>query len=105
MAATASLVLSVGAILLGTVLDAKFRAAGHGDIQQLTDAGYLAAWLASTVVGAVLLVRRPAHPVGWLFTALGWSVVAWGLSQSYGQYAFVVRSESLIGAPLSVRVT
>ena len=39
----------------------------------------------------MLLLRRPAHPVSWLFTALATAIGTWGLSDSYGLYGMVVR--------------
>ena len=98
--AAASVVYGVVALVVGAVLDAKIRAAGVDQAQQLAgpDIAYVAAWAASALVGATLLVRRPAHPVGWLFTALGATLVTWGLSESLAVYGLFVRLGSFPGA-------
>jgi hypothetical protein len=40
-------------------------------------------------VGAVLAGRRPRHPVGWLMLALGLSVIADGVTDSYARYGLL----------------
>jgi len=40
-------------------------------------------------VGAVLAGRRPRHPVGWLMLALGLSVTADGVTDSYARYGLL----------------
>ncbi len=76
--------LLVGALLVLTVLEAGAglwfddleRSAGHEELTLLT--GY--AWLfavtvaAAAVVGAIVAVSQPGHPVGWLFLALAAAV-------------------------------
>ena len=59
---------------------------------------YLSAWIASAGVGAVLLVRRPSHPVGWLLTGLAGAISIAGLTESYGLYGLVVEPGSLWAA-------
>src|SRR5262245_34540047 len=63
---------AVSLVVIG-VFDARFRAAGRDEFQQFAgaDLAWLTALLASAAVGALLLVRRPRHPIGWLFAALG----------------------------------
>lgn len=90
--------------LLGTAL-AFVRAldrAGRSDLMALdVEALPILATLASaTAVGAVLAHRRPDHPVGWLFLALGAAVAASGALDGYALYGAVARPGSLPGADL-----
>jgi len=41
------------------------------------------------LVGAVLIVRRPDHPVGWGFAFLGLTVAASGAAQGFGLIGLV----------------
>ena len=43
--------------------------------------------LSYATVGAVIASRRPAHPHGWLFSAVGLLVTVHGLSQEYASFA------------------
>lgn len=98
--AGATVVSGVASLLVVAVFDARVRDAGREEFQQLADAGpvYVAAWVASAVVGATLLVRRPTHPIGWLFAALATTIVALGVSEAYGLYGLSVERGSLPGA-------
>ncbi|WP_165952608.1 sensor histidine kinase [Kribbella albertanoniae] len=49
----------------------------------LDDLPFLVALGSATAVGAVLAFHRPAHPVGWLFLALGGSLALTGLLEAY----------------------
>jgi signal transduction histidine kinase len=94
-----TVVYGVAALLLAIHLDRSIRLSDV-DHEQLTGAGgaSLWAWGASALVGATLLVRRPANPVGWLFSALGFTLATWGLSESYGVYGLSARNGSLPGS-------
>ena len=59
---------------------------------------WITAWLASAGVGVILLVRRPSHPVGWLFAALSATIAIIGASESYASYGLFVDPGSLPGA-------
>lgn len=52
----------------------------------------------AATVGAALIVRRPSHPVGWLFLGLGLAVAATGVADSYGAYGAIARPGSLPAA-------
>jgi signal transduction histidine kinase len=52
----------------------------------------------AAIVGAVLAVRRPRHPVGWLFLALAAAVVASGVLEGYALYGAVARPGGLPAA-------
>jgi len=60
----------------------------------------LATLASATAVGAVLTHRRPDHPVGWLFLALGVSVAASAALDGYALYGAVARPGSLPVADL-----
>ena len=107
MTAGVSIASGVGGFIAVAVFDAKFRAAGRDDLQQVSDTGlvWVTAWLASAAVGAVLLVRRPAHPVGWLFTALATTIDIAGVCEAYGLYGLFVQPGSLPGASAAAVVT
>jgi signal transduction histidine kinase len=57
--------------------------------------GDLAAIVSATAVGAALAVRRPRHPVGWLFLALGAAVALTRALTGYALYGEVARPGSL----------
>ena len=62
------------AFLVAAWLGQLIRAAGRPDLAQLTVRDTLPLLLASVsaaTVGAVLVSRRPRHPVGWLLLGLG----------------------------------
>jgi hypothetical protein len=54
--------------------------------------------VSAVTVGAVLVVRRPRHPVGWLLIGLGLSQAVSDLTYVYSRYGLVVRPGSLPGA-------
>ena len=54
------------------VLDSLVRDVGRADLAQLDALGtipYMVTIATSTATGALVALRRPAHPVGWLFLA------------------------------------
>lgn len=90
----ASVVYGGLTVAVAVILGAKVSAADAGGVQEhpADSIVFVAAWAASALVGATLQVRRPAHPVGWLFTILSVTVATWGLSESYGRYGLFVLS-------------
>jgi signal transduction histidine kinase len=64
----------------------------------------LAAIASALVVGSALSARRPEHPVGWLFLALGVSIAAAGAIDGYAVYGAVARPGSLPGAAAAAHV-
>lgn len=107
MTAPARSTVAVGAILactagmfVGVLLWARALAGSS-----LFDLGYdsiplIATVLSASLVGAALALRRPEHPVGWLFLALGASVAATGVIEGYALYGAVVHPGSLPAADL-----
>ena len=61
-----------------------------------------AAILAFPAVGAVILSRRPGHPIGWIFCTmnLGWAIN--NFAGPYAKYALVVNPGSLPAGKLAV---
>ena len=55
----------------------------------------------SAVVGAAIAVTHPRHPVGWLFLALGASLLASGPIDGYAEYAHFAASRTPPGADLA----
>ena len=100
LTAAATIAFDLGMLVVGLVFDRKFAATGRDDFRQLssTDAVWMTAAVASAAVGVILLVRRPSHPVGWLFAALSATVALIGASESYALYGVFVDPGSLPGA-------
>lgn len=90
-------------VLLVAILDRLLRDAGRADLApfDLRAIPYLATIATSTVTGVLVALRRPAHPVGWLFLALGGSIALAGLFDSYGRYGAVARPGSVPAAELA----
>ncbi|WP_166665321.1 sensor histidine kinase [Kribbella caucasensis] len=63
------------------VLDARLPAGQ--DLFGPDDLPFVVAFASASAVGAVLAFKRPGHPVGWLFLALGLSVVLSGIFDGY----------------------
>ena len=89
-------------VVLVAILDHLLRNAGRADLAPFDAESipYLITIATTTGTGVLVAVRRPAHPVGWLFLALGLSIVLGGLLDSYGVYGAVVRPGSLPAAEL-----
>jgi hypothetical protein len=81
-------------------LDHLLREAGRPELAPLTAdaATYVLGLVSAATVGAVLVSRRPHHPVGWLLLALGLSVVASGVATGYAKYGLLVRPGTLPAA-------
>jgi hypothetical protein len=52
---------------------------------------YLPAFTAFMVVGALVVARRPANAIGWLFSAIGLLALGVSLAGEYSQYAYVTQ--------------
>jgi signal transduction histidine kinase len=94
----ASFIVAAGTVLiwlsgLGVMiaLDQRFTQLDRGDLHQMrgTSLVFSFAVASACLVGAVLLIRRPEHPVGWCFAGLGVSVAVAGASQSYALLGLV----------------
>jgi len=104
IAASATCALALVSTAGALVFDLLMVDAGRSDLSQfgLDTTPFLAASASALTVGAILAIRRPEHPVGWLFLALGASVQVSGLLDGYGAYGAIVREDKLPGADLAV---
>ncbi|KAB2340164.1 sensor histidine kinase [Actinomadura rudentiformis] len=57
--------------------------------------------VAFSAVGAVVSLRLPANPIGWLLSCIGVAIVVTGLSQSYAVYTTFTRPGALPGAEVA----
>lgn len=89
--AIAACALSTVALAGVVVFDRLLMAAGRPELGLfgLDDAPYVVAFCSALAVGAVLAFRRPGHPVGWLFLALGGSFPLTGLLEGYTSYGTI----------------
>jgi len=96
IAAAAWLVTPAALAGLG-LLNWRIAAAGRADLAGLADGDLVFATAAVTAstVGAVVATRRPQHPVGWLFTALGGMIALTGLADTYAVYGVLARPGAL----------
>jgi hypothetical protein len=56
---------------------------------------YLPAFTAFMVVGALVVARRPANTIGWLFSAIGLLALGGTLAGEYSHYAYVTQPGAL----------
>ena len=80
--------------------DHLLRQAGRLDLSPLgsDDYGFVLTVASAIAVGALLAIRRPRHPVGWLLLLLGMSVLAAGVTTGYAGYGLLVRGKPLWAA-------
>jgi hypothetical protein len=85
------------------ILDARIRDAGRGDLAQFGKANtlYVVAVVSSAITGSALAIRRPWHPVGWLFLAVGVSILVSGVIDGYAAYGNVARPGTAPAAALA----
>jgi len=81
-------------------LEHQLSAVGRDDLSKLRTDGLLllAPLVGSMLVGSALAVRRPRHPVGWLFLTFALSLVAAGAVDGYAAYGAIARPGSLPAA-------
>jgi signal transduction histidine kinase len=85
-------------------LDQRLRGIGRGDLVTTTGGAEIPFVLVAATawtVGGVLALRRPRHPVGWLFLALGGVLLLSGGTQGYAAYGAVARPGRLPAANLA----
>lgn len=73
-----ALVLVAATVALGW--DRAAPVAGAFELQRMVE---LSAFLAFVLLGSLLVLRRPRHPVGWLLAALGLAVLVQQATQEY----------------------
>jgi hypothetical protein len=96
--------LSLVLAALGLLFLALNRSHPGGPTYELAFQGtvIVAAW---SSVGVLIASRRPAHPIGWLFSALGLSSGVQLFCGEYAIYALVVERGALPGGQVSVWIT
>ncbi|MDQ1498093.1 MAG: hypothetical protein QOI86_1433 [Actinomycetota bacterium] len=95
--AAAGWLLTAATVTTIFVMDAQLRAAGRADLARLSDNSaiiYIPVMFSAVTVGFVVASRRPRHPVGWLFLALGLSVALAGAMDDYAGYGLLARPGS-----------
>jgi len=82
-------------------MDAQLRGAGRTDLATISANSaviYVPVMFSAATVGLVVAARRPRHPVGWLFLALGLFVALSGALDDYAAYGLLTRPGSRPGA-------
>ncbi|MDQ1567389.1 MAG: hypothetical protein QOF96_2269, partial [Actinomycetota bacterium] len=95
--AAAGWLLTAATVTTIFVMDAQLRAAGRADLARLSANSaiiYIPVMFSAVTVGLVVASRRPRHPVGWLFLALGLSVALAGAMDDYAGYGLLARPGS-----------
>jgi signal transduction histidine kinase len=95
--ASAGWLLTVATVAAIFVMDAQLRSAGRTDLATISaNSGviYIPVMFSAATVGLVVAIRRPRHPVGWLFLALGLSVALSGAMDDYAAYGLLARPGS-----------
>jgi len=90
-------------LVVMVVLDLRLADMGRSELQQFLNGSviFLIPILSAAIVGSALVIRRPHHPVGWLFLLLTGVIVMTGLVDSYAAYGAVARPGALPGAQLA----
>src|SRR5215213_10751516 len=87
-------------------LDSLLRQAGRPDLAVWVPGsivGPILAVLGAATVGALVVSRRPRHPVGWLLLGFALSLTASGVISSYVTYGLVARPGALPAAATVAR--
>ena len=105
-ASSLSWALAATGLLAAVLFDRRLDRIGRSDLRTFAPETWVlvAAIASALVVGSALGVRRPEHPVGWLFLALGVSLAAAGAIDGYAVYGSVARPGSLPGAGAAAHV-
>jgi hypothetical protein len=92
--------LTVSGLAAAFWLDQLLRRAGRPELAlRVHELVYVVALVGMATVGAVLAGRRPRHPVGWLMLALGLSVTADGVTDSYARYGLLASPGAVPAVP------
>ena len=85
------------AVAATVALDHQLAGVGRADLSALhaDNVGVVAGMVSAATVGLALGVRKPAHPVGWLFLGLADLLALDGLATGYAAYGAVARPGSL----------
>ncbi|MFL5759766.1 MAG: sensor histidine kinase [Thermomicrobiales bacterium] len=85
------------------LLDQRLSSAGRSDLRETFSSGvvYAIPIISAIVVGSALVIRRPHHPVGWLFLLLSVAITIAGVIDGYAAYGAVAKPGSLPGAQMA----
>jgi signal transduction histidine kinase len=99
-------VLAFSSVATAVVFDRRLDDVGRSDLVRFAPETWvlIAAIVSALVVGTTLSVRRPDHPVGWLFLGLGVSMAAAGAIDGYAVYGAVARPGAFPGAAVAAHV-
>jgi signal transduction histidine kinase len=105
-AAMTTWVVAAACCLVMLLLDLRLSDAGRSDLQQFLSRSifFSIPILSAMIVGSALAIRRPHHPVGWLFLLLALAINIAGVIDEYAAYGAVARPGSLPGAQLAAVV-
>jgi signal transduction histidine kinase len=105
LAAVVSSALAGAAMVIAVLFDHRLGTLGRPDLKTFAPETWVivAAIASSLVVGCGLTVRRPEHPVGWLFLALAVSLAIAGAIDGYAVYAAAARPGTLPAAGVVAR--
>jgi hypothetical protein len=84
--------VGLGATAVLAVADGRMERDWQGLIAQML------AFAAYSVIGALIVARRPGNAMGWVFSAIGLLAVTMLVAGEYAQYAYVTRPRPLPGA-------
>lgn len=89
------------------ILDHVARARGLQDAVQVTwsSAGFFVAAFSAACVGAVVSIRRPKHPVGWLMSLFGVTILLAGVEESYAAVALLSPAHDLPGGSVAAALS
>ena len=93
--------VSVAFLLLAALVGVTTDASLHLTVFRPSDSGWWVAFLALSVMGAVVASRRPENPVGWLMLAGGAVNTVAQLSGAYAVWGLVRHPGSLPGASVA----
>lgn len=95
------------AIFIGLVLtDVQLDRIGRSDLRSFLGSSWVIMFAigSAAVVGSALALRRPRHPVGWLFLGLAFAMLCSGAIGTYATYGNLARPGSLPGARVAAAV-
>ena len=92
---------SLACLVIMVTVEMQLSAVGRADLsERWAGLAFLPPFLSAGIVGSALALRRPRHPVGWLFLGLAVSLAAAGAIDAYAVYGAIARPGSLPGAEL-----
>ena len=90
----------VTSVAIELMFEYRLNNIGRDDLIEFRSEGlvFVLPVLSAAVVGSALALRRPSHPVGWLFIGLALAITGSGVLDAYTAYGAVARPGSLPAA-------